>query len=111
MRLIRNIAVVVGAAAAICPSDARAKAPLTEIRPSQSTHFETVVTDPYAWLEDLKSQAVGDWLKAQKQIRSSGASGQLGTVAPTNRADESHLNTQLAHDARQMRVVVPADAE
>jgi prolyl oligopeptidase len=39
--------------------------PDTPVRDVKETFFGTEVTDPYRWLEDLKSPEVSSWMRAQ----------------------------------------------
>jgi prolyl oligopeptidase len=39
--------------------------PNTPIHEVTDTYFGNIITDPYRWLEDLKSPATSDWMKAQ----------------------------------------------
>ena len=39
--------------------------PLSKTVDSSNTYFTEIIEDPYQWLEDLKSEEVKDWFKAQ----------------------------------------------
>src|ERR1700692_1812916 len=39
--------------------------PETPVREVKETFFGTEITDPYRWLEDLKSPEVSSWMRAQ----------------------------------------------
>ena len=39
--------------------------PVAPVRPVTETYFGTPVTDPYRWMEDLKSPETQDWMKGQ----------------------------------------------
>ena len=56
------------AVSAVAQKDAPAASPAppsTPVREVKETYFGTEVTDPYRWLEDLKSPEVSSWMRAQ----------------------------------------------
>jgi prolyl oligopeptidase len=56
------------AVSAVAQKDAPAASPAppsTPVRDVKETYFGTEVTDPYRWLEDLKSPEVSSWMRAQ----------------------------------------------
>ena len=56
------------AVSAVAQKDAPAASPAppsTPVREVKETFFGTEVTDPYRWLEDLKSPEVSSWMRAQ----------------------------------------------
>jgi prolyl oligopeptidase len=64
----RLVIVAVGLAGLVLPGLARAGAsgqPVAPVRPVTDTYFGQAVTDPYRWLENLKSPEVQTWMKAQ----------------------------------------------
>jgi prolyl oligopeptidase len=52
-------------AAALPLSGAPLTQPVAPVRPVTDTYFGTTITDPYRWMEDLKSPEVQSWMKAQ----------------------------------------------
>ncbi len=42
--------------------------PITAKVDSVDTYFQTKISDPYRWLEDDRSAATGDWVKAENQV-------------------------------------------
>jgi prolyl oligopeptidase len=47
------------------PNAASPNPPNTPVREVTDTYFEIKISDPYRWLEDLKSPEVSEWMKAQ----------------------------------------------
>ncbi len=49
-------------------ADQSVKYPVTKKEDVKDTYFETVVEDPYRWLEDDNSEETAEWVKAQNEV-------------------------------------------